>query len=275
MPLLPQEEAKIPKKSGFLRGACLFEEKLYSVNWILWEFPYDATGIYLTNYIFQMCCTLYTQLGERKWLRCLMNYWPLSKNVVEDIVSWERLRFLSEDMACTSEDFQPRYYLPRTSKIYSTMYTQASYESGFVYTIKGSVITVGNFSVLTWFHIFYKSFKTWNLPLQKSYCDHSNQPSRLQKIFHFLGPEGQTKYFLYVSHWAPQESYGFFFKMITTKQDSVYSTQHFICLIYSSFFFLCLSSFKLSLLIFYFQPIQFYPLYFLPTLKKFLGPIVP
>jgi hypothetical protein len=40
-----------------------------------------------------------------------MGYQPLSKNVAEDIVSWERLQFLSEDMACTFEDFQQRYYL--------------------------------------------------------------------------------------------------------------------------------------------------------------------
>ena len=50
--------------------------------------------------------------------------------------------------------------------------------------------------------------------------------SGLHKIFYFLGPQGQRKYFLPVNAWE-SGILCFFINLITTKQDSVYSTQHF------------------------------------------------
>ena len=116
--------------------------------------------------------------------------------------------------------------------------------------------------------IFYKSFKTWNLPLQKSYCDHSNQPSGLQKIFYFLGPQGQRKYFLHVNDYPPP-SLGvlYFLKLITTKQDSVDSF-----VLYSSFVFpFCVYLLSNFLYFFSLSTFTISPSIFSANLKKFSG----
>ena len=87
----------------------------------------------------------------------------------------------------------------------------------------------------------------------------------------------QRKYFLQVNNQSPWESYVFFFKLNTTKQDKVYSTSiSFVS--YSSFLFslsVSILSFKLSLPFFLrvFQPFTVLPSIFSANLKNFLGPM--
>jgi uncharacterized membrane protein len=80
------------------------------------------------------------------------------------------------------------------------------------------------------------------------------QVPRLHKIFYFLAPQGQRKYFLQANdNPLPLWESCVIFKKITTKQDSVYSTTNSFVSFSSFLFFLSVSNLFQANFIYFFS----------------------